>query len=79
LQIHKIELGGFGPGQAIRSADDAQIVIDGVIARHHQMVAVIDHRAELRVKIGAAAAAALGGGLRHLHLYAGLGQSDRGR
>ncbi len=69
----------IGSDQMLGGPDLVQIGQHRAIARQHQVVAVVDHHAELGVQIGAAAAAGLGRALEHLHPLAASGEGHGGR
>ncbi len=68
----------LGPLQAISGADELKIGPHRPVSGKHQMVAVVDHEAELGVEIGPAAPPGLAGGLGDDHPLARPGQLDRG-
>ena len=67
-----------GPASRSRRADRREIGERGVIARQQQVIAVVDHHAELRIVIGAAAPARLSRRLVHDDALAPLAQPNRG-
>ena len=66
-----------GPGEAL-AFHLGQISMHRAVARQHQVVAVVDHRVQLGVVIGPAAAAGLGGAFEQLHPLATPGQGHGG-
>lgn len=78
-QVGEGEIGRFRPGQPVLRPDGGEIAGHGFIAGQDEMVAVVDHQAELAVAIGAATPPGLRGRFRQLHRQAPPGQRHRRR
>ena len=80
LVFRSVNANSAASGPVSRSAAPivAEIRHRGVIAREQQVIAVVDHHAELRIVIGAAAPARLPGRLMHDDALAPLGEANRG-
>ena len=78
-QIGKIEIGMVRPAQPVARADGGQIRHHCVIARQHQMIAVIDHAGKLRIVVAAATPTRLCGTVCHVDDNPGARQFNSGR
>ena len=78
-QIVEIKIGMRGAAEPVCGADAREIAIDRLVAREHDVVAVVDHEPELGIVIRAAAATGARRGFVDGNGKAGFGQNHRRR